>query len=529
MKLTPSEVPLTEPQVKKGLNLIVQDGLMAEAMATLTGGAFLVSYALKLGASNFQIGLLASMPTLTNLFQLLAIYLIYLIGNRRVLSVTTSLFARLPLLMISLIPFLFSPSTGLSLLIVFLSFHYILGAISGCSWNSWMKDLVPENQLGTYFSNRSRLIQMLNVVLSLACAFFLDFIKSRFPQWEMNTYSIMFFLGGLAGLFGVYVVSKVPEPKLAAIKSNVFSLFKTPFKEKNFRNLLIFNSFWAFAVNLAAPFFSVYLLKMLNLPLSYVIGFTILSQATNILFIRVWGKYSDKYSNKTILRICGPVYLCCILAFTFTTMPHAHSLTLPLLVLIYMFNGISIAGINLSLTNIGMKLAPKEGEATAFLTIRGLTNALFAGIAPIIGGYFVDFFSKRELSFNFEWKAPDGNFILHTLNIQTWDFFFVFAFILGIVALYRLSYVKEKGDVHQKVVINEISSSFRKELKSNAMFQGIRSMFYIPFSFFTILKRKRKIYKYKVKKKANRAAVKLVSISESSKKNQSKGRKLIKA
>ncbi|MFL5729430.1 MAG: MFS transporter, partial [Cytophagaceae bacterium] len=383
MNLIPSE-NINGEQRKAGLRYIIKDGLAAEAMATLTGGAFLVALALKFGASNFQIGLLAALPTLANLFQLAAIYLVYHFANRRAITVYSSLFARIPLILIGFLPFLFNPSWSLNLLIFLLFFHYVFGAMSGCSWTSWMKDLVPEDMLGTYFSNRSRLIQILSISLSLACAFTLDYIKSHYPSHEFHTYSIMFFIGGFCGLYGIYMLVKTPEPRIIPVKTKLLKLFKNPLKNFNFRNLLIFNAFWAFAVNLAAPFFSVYLLKMLHMKLSYVVGFSILSQITSILFIRVWGRYSDKYSNKSILRICAPIYLCCILAWTFTTMPKEHVFSIPLLILIYIFIGISTAGINLALSNIGMKLAPQEGDAIVYLTTKGMVNALFAGIAPII-------------------------------------------------------------------------------------------------------------------------------------------------
>jgi hypothetical protein len=335
------------------------------------------------------------------------------------------------------------------------------------------------------------------VILSLATAFTLDHIKVNFPSLEITTYSIMFFIGGLAGLYGVFVVGKVPEPKIRTVKTNFFRLFKNPFLNSNYRNLMIFNATWAFAINLAAPFFSVYLLKNLHLPLSYVVGFTILTQVTQIFFIRIWGRYSDQYSNKTILRLCGPIYLLCILAWTFTTMPDVHAFTIPLLVIIYIFNGIAIAGINLSMTNIGIKLAPKEGDAIVYLTTRGMVNAFFAGIAPIIGGYFADFFATREFAWSFEWKGPEGNYVLPTLDLQSWDFFFLFAFLLGIFALYRLSFVRERGESNRRIRVSEIASELRKEIKINYTFPGVKSMAYIPFN---NLIRRQRIAKYKKEK-----------------------------
>jgi len=51
---------LTEEEVQSGLRAVIKDGMASTAMATLTGGPFLVAFALKLGASNLVIGLLAA-------------------------------------------------------------------------------------------------------------------------------------------------------------------------------------------------------------------------------------------------------------------------------------------------------------------------------------------------------------------------------------------------------------------------------------------------------------------------------------
>src|SRR4051812_36082949 len=97
---------LTEDQVESGLKLVVKDGLATEAMASLAGGAFLIAFALKMGASNFQIGLLAALPTIANIFQLVSIWLVQRYNNRRAIAVITSLFARSPLFIIAVLPFL---------------------------------------------------------------------------------------------------------------------------------------------------------------------------------------------------------------------------------------------------------------------------------------------------------------------------------------------------------------------------------------------------------------------------------------
>jgi MFS family permease len=446
MKFRPSS-RLTEQQVQSGLKLVTGDGIAAEAMATLTGGTFLVAMAVSMGASNVQIGLLAALPTFVNVSQLLAIWLVQRFNNRRAIAVVCSFFARFPLLVIGLLPFVFSAGTSLTVLLFLLFFHYLFGAVSGASWNSWMKDLVPQNILGTYFSQRTRITQMVNLVLSLVLALTLDYAKKHFPQYEMTIYSIMFVIGGVLGMIGIYLMARTPEPRHAGMHENVFRLISKPLKHKNFRKLLVFNSFWAFALNLATPFFAIYMMKTIGLSLSYIIGLSMLSQLASIAFVKTWGVYSDRYSNKTIIRFCAPIYVFCILAWAFVPASSTHMLTLPLLIFIHILMGLSTAGINLSITNIALKLAPAE-DAIAFIAARNMIVALVPALAPVAGGLLADFLVNRQ----FAW---------HALSFQHWDFFFVAGSLLAICSLRFLKNVREEGEVRRDVFVYKMVSNAR--------------------------------------------------------------------
>ena len=70
MNLRP-KAALTEADVKRGLRLVIGDGLTTETMTALITGAFLVSFALMMGANNFQIGLLAALNQAMNFSALL--------------------------------------------------------------------------------------------------------------------------------------------------------------------------------------------------------------------------------------------------------------------------------------------------------------------------------------------------------------------------------------------------------------------------------------------------------------------------
>ncbi|MBA3901560.1 MAG: MFS transporter, partial [Bacteroidetes bacterium] len=480
MRLTPSE-KLTESEVKSGMNFVIKEGLTTEAVTTLTGGAFLVAMALKLGASNFQIGLLASIPTLSNIFQLLAIFCLQRFRNRRYISVISAFFARVPLIFVAALPFLFTAGTSLTLLISFLFVHFFFSTVTNLSWTSWMKDLIPEDKLGSYFSHRSRLIQIISVILSFSLALVLDYVKEAHPNAEMMVYSIMFFSASLIGFAGIYFFTKTPEPKMELSEDiSMLKFFKKPLRDKNFKKFLLFNSFWAFATNLAIPFYSVYLITVLDVSLSYIIGLNILSQFSSIMLIRHWGKLSDKYSNKTILSFCGPLYIISMLIWPYTTMPDSHVFTFPLLIIIFILMGIANAGINLSLANIGYKLTPKSETVTYFST-RTMVTAFFTASAPIIAGFFADFFAVQELNWEIQWKGSEGDFMIPLIKLENWDFFFFMGACLAAFSLRKLNQVSESGEVHKHVMVSEVKLAIQKKTRQKAV--AISNKIYKPASF----------------------------------------------
>jgi MFS family permease len=461
---------LTDDEIRYGLRNVIKDGLTSQAMGTLTGGVFLVAFALKLGASNMVIGLLAAIPFLAQLIQIPSIYLIEKYRSRRAICVYSSALSRMFWLLIAAIPFLFPIETGLMVLITALILQSAVGGIGGCCWNSWMRDLVPSDRLGSFFSKRMSFAALLGSFLSLAAAFYIDKWENLFPEHKLYSYSVLFFLGFLAGMLGIYFLSATPEPCMESIKKKqkFTGMLLTPFKDINFRNLIMALGPWSFAVNLATPFFTVYMLKSLQLNMSLIIALTVLSQITNLAFLSIWGRFSDRFSNKSVLTICGTMFMLCVLAWTFTGEPGKNIFTMPLmplLITIHIFTGISTAGVSLTSGNIGFKLAPK-GQATAYLASVSLVNSLSSGIAPILGGFFADFFTERQLSWKLEWSSPENQIAFQVFNLHSWSFFFFFAFLIGLYAIHRLTLVKEPGEVDEKVVVHEFIHELGRSIKS---------------------------------------------------------------
>jgi len=481
---------LTEAEIQRGLTYVIWDGVAAEVMTSFTGGAFLVSMALLMGANNVQIGIMASLPMFTNLSQLISIWLVRKYNNRRAIAVLCAYLARFPLIVIGVLVLLFHVQS-VNVLIFFLCFYYFFGSIAGPSWNSWMKDMVPENRLGGYFSKRSRYTQTLNIILSLSLGLLLDFIKTNYQIYEMNTYAIFFSIAGFIGILGGYILSKAPEPRSYLSNADIFTLFKLPLKNTNFRRLLVFNSAWIFALNIATPFFTAFLLSSMHFPITNIIILTVINQLFSILTLRMWGVFSDRYSNKSIIFITAPLYILCIVGWCFVGIYTSFYANFALLILIHIFTGIATAGINLSLTNIGLKLAPKE-DAIVYLSVKNIVIAVFSSMSPLIGGLLADYFTDVSITVSAQVNSPSFHKLFRIVSLHEWNFLFLIGALLALFSLELLARVREIGEVEKDVVRRIMRTRIKSNLKEYFLIGNIIS-WHEQFKAILKLRRKRSL------------------------------------
>lgn len=445
-------------------------------METLAVGAILTAFAIELGASNFLIGLLAAIPHLSQLAQLPAMYTVDRARSRRAVYTWSGYVARPMFLVIALTVFLPSNELALAVIVAAFSVRYLAGAYLSCAWNSWMRDLVPDQVMGRVFGERQKKMIGIGMVVSLLAAGFID-LWGRFaplpPSWAFAIVYTLAFFGGMYAVFTSRRISDVPA-RPHEHSTPLLSRLREPFGQQNFRRLMVFQGSWNFAVNLAAPYFTVHMLRTMQLDLVVVIALATLSQAAAYFTVTHWGDVADRFSNKAVLRVCAPLFIGCIFLWTFTTMPDVHVLTYPLLILIHAATGLANAGVSLASGNISLKLAPR-GNATAFLAASSMVNALAAGSAAMVGGLTADLFASKELSLILRWHSERGSTEFSALDFTHWDFFFFFATAIGMYALHRLSLVQEQGEVHERVVMDHLRAGARRTLRNLSTVAGLRA------------------------------------------------------
>ena len=294
---------------------------------SIIGSGFLAAFALALGANNLQIGLLAATPPITQLLQVAAVLLIEKLRWRKAITVLTWIPAQLFWFPIAAIPFIVpipSPQ-AIALLLGMMFVRGLLAAITNCGWNAWLCDLVPKNILGNFFARRSILSTVATVIFGLGGAFFVDHWQSLNSGTQaVQGYGYVIAFGALfMGMMSPLFMSLMPEPPMhpPAERIPLGQMLIAPLRDKNFKWLLGFFFGWNFAANLALPFFSVYMLQKIGIPISTVIALYVLSQFFSIIFLRVWGSLIDKFGTKVILSLSTSLYLLVILGWVFVIMP----------------------------------------------------------------------------------------------------------------------------------------------------------------------------------------------------------------
>ncbi|MBN1190883.1 MAG: MFS transporter [Dehalococcoidales bacterium] len=458
---------LTEREVSHGLNMMTWEGIVSNGYLSITTSGFLAAYALALGADNFQIGILAALPFIMQLLQIPTVFVVEKVRRRKIISVTAAVFAQALWIPVALVP-LYIDTPGIkpvSALLFFIALRFAFNAIANCSWNSWVRDLVPQQILGRFYSRRLAFSTTVAAIYGIGAAFFVDFWKEHIaPENAIYGYMWILLFGALfLACLSPYFLSRMPEPLMQATEKDKPAFWKKlllPLQDVNFRKFIQFLFFWGLSLNIVVPFFVVYMLDRLQMNLLSVISLSVLSQVFNILFLRLWGTFSDRFGSKVVLSLCASLFTLVIFGWIFTATPDKHFLTVPLLVVLHIFFGIAAAGVTLTVSTLGMKLAP-QGRATPYLTGATLATNLGAGLGPLVGGVLAKFFNNQVFTLDLNWSNAGQHIHLGVLNIAGFSFLFVVAFVFALFTIKLLTSVKEKGEVERAVVMGELLAQSR--------------------------------------------------------------------
>lgn len=317
----------TRQLVRRSLKLNIFDGAAVFAMAGLTQN-FITPFALALRATTTQIGLLNSLPSFATAFsQLAAPALVNRAGSRKGVILPVVLVQALMWLPVFLLPSLI-PGSRIWWLIALFTITAVFGSLSNPPWGSMMADLVHEDIRGRYFSFRGRVNTLIFLAFSLLAGLLLQLLTGN----VFIGFGILFGGAAVFRLLSFNFLSRMHEPPLVREESGTETLRHMigHLGGSNFGRFAVFVAAIFFSIMISGAFFSVYMLR--DLELSYL-TFTLINSASTVssfIFLPFWGRRADRAGNLRIMKITGcllpvipilwlvstnPVYLICANAF----------------------------------------------------------------------------------------------------------------------------------------------------------------------------------------------------------------------
>lgn len=324
------------------------DAVFATIVGTLNSGVVLVAYALMLGASSTVIGVLAAIPFLTQLLQAPAVALLERVRARRRVAIACLFVARLMLPLMAALGYIEDRRFALALLVLAETVHCDFNALAGCAGNSWIRDFIPEHKLGVFFARRTIWAPVPGIAGTAAAAGALQFADPRGTgSGSPAAFAALYGVGFLASLVSTWQLARVPEPAMPAPVPvrRLTTMLIEPLRDPVFRRQIRFFASWQFAVNLAARFFSVFMMRQLGLSAGFVLLMSIVSQAANIVVLRGWGALSDRSTNKTVLTLAAPAFLPCIVAMALAGQVGPPGWTVAYITVLHVLIGMVSAGV----------------------------------------------------------------------------------------------------------------------------------------------------------------------------------------
>jgi MFS family permease len=377
------------PTEHRRLRLFWLDGVtanVAEALIITYSGLYLLSF----GASNAQVGIQAA---LANLLAAAALFpgarFVERWGQRKRLVVLSGGgAARLALLGLVVVPFIFRPPAVFYAVITCIALRAFFNNLANPAWTSLAADLVPLRLRGRYFASRQ---------FGMAIASLLSTVLAGQAITRMGApagYQASFFVAFLFGLAATYFFASIPEPapRPVQVRTDVADTFASyPAARRNFLLYVATQFIWSLSLQIAGPFFNVYIVEGLKGTTAEVGWLSGISTLASLAGLRYFGRQTDRRGARWTVRTAGLLIPFLPWAWTLVQAPwQVAFINAPA--------GFVWAGYELGNFALLLAITPESQRARLVATYQ--TVIFFtAFVGPLIGGLLVQNFGFKLVFF----------------------------------------------------------------------------------------------------------------------------------
>ncbi len=403
-----------DKKVRKSLRASTTEGMFNASSTSITS-TFVTPLALALKATNAEIGLLSAAQNLAStVAQIPGAKLTEYYPRKSIWmlsQLTSKIIFWIPIMLLPFLPV----DNPVMLLIVLMTCIAFFSGLRMPAWSSLMGDLVPLRMRGRYFGMRSTITGLASLAATIGSGILVSYYG----------FSLIIFVAVVLSVISIFFFMRMYEP----VFRRVFHYrHEFQFNPRHWHTsisvnkaLVVFTAylfFMNFAVEVAAPFYTVYMLKDLDIGYFWFAALTTLGAAIRIFSFKYWGRLSDRFGSRKILMVTG--FFGCFTPFLWLFVSNVYQIAA-----IRIFDGFVWAGMDLVVFNYLLDITPanKRPQYVA-------NHNFFAGIGVVFGALTGGLLAESVQNSVLFW--------FHGLQIV-----FLVSFILRLVTLFILPKIRE--------------------------------------------------------------------------------------
>lgn len=364
---------------------LVYFNILANVAANLIGGNFFTGLLIVLQADDAFVGLTTMLIFGGNLLQLLSPYLLERFNRRKPLLIALRVLLHLVnIIFIGLIPFMPADTQTRLMFLGFSVFLVnVIGAFLGPGMSVWHIAHIPSSVRVQYFSVISLLNGVFIAAFNLMGSSVVDLFRQRGS--ELMGLSALRILSLLLAVFEIIMMCRIKElpPKKQSQRISLKALFTQPWKHPIYLRSVLVVSLWSVVVNLPGSFYTVYMLRELQVSYSYIMLVSTMNVAVLLSLTWLWRKIFVKHNwlkplSWAILAL-APHYI--VLAFVSPGLMYLYPLGV-------LWSNICSCGINLAFAGVSFINLPEDNQ-TVFIGFYSTCNFLAGLLAATAARTFV--------------------------------------------------------------------------------------------------------------------------------------------
>ena len=380
-----STYDLSNRQTARALRAFIISGTFWGAWGRVVGigVATFTGYALWLGATEAEIAYFVSIASFTSLAQVLSAPIFHRLKHPKrfvMFAGSLEMFLRFSIILIPL----FLVENRVLAVALLLGSGLFFGFLNGPFYNGWLADIVPQNIRARFIARKTNANLIAGIITGYAAGYYLDLFDG---DTQYTGFLTAFAFATVLGIFGYIRLMTVPHRRHPSQSHSPSQNPLIAFRNSPFKRLTFFFTTWNFALGIAGPFYSVFMLNHLQISYTTVAIFNSVFMISMVLGYKLMGGLVDRYGGRAVLNLLIPPTTLTPVLWTFSN-PEWYWL-IPVAMVI---NGLLHAGIITSTNALLYSTIPDDANKTTYFAAWSSTIQVAYALSPLLGSYLVGLF-----------------------------------------------------------------------------------------------------------------------------------------